>query len=133
MTEHDHGHFASDADTHHEPHGSPRHYLKIWAILTGLLLVSICGPMVGIRWLTLMTAFGIAIVKAAIVASEFMHLRFEKRFVSYLLVVMLFCVGIFFFGIAPDAMKSEGQRWKKTISEESLVNAAKSSGEEHGD
>ena len=40
------------------------HYIRIWAILCALLVVSVAGPMVGIRFVTLVTAFGIAIVKA---------------------------------------------------------------------
>ena len=57
------------------------HYIRIWAILCALLVVSVAGPMVGIRFVTLVTAFGIAIVKAYLVCSHFMHLNIEKKFV----------------------------------------------------
>lgn len=95
---------------HSEAHGSS-HYIKIWAILTVLLFVSISGPLVGIRLITLLTAFGIAIVKAVMVAREFMHLKIEKRLVSYILLTMLLLMAIFFYGVAPDVMTGHGQNW----------------------
>ena len=96
--------------SHGPVHGSS-HYVKIWAILLVLLIVSICGPMLGIRSITLLTAFGVAIVKAVIVASEFMHLKTERKYVSYLLLTMLLLMAIFFYGVAPDVMKGSGQNW----------------------
>ena len=65
----------SDEHAHHT------NYVKIWAILLVLLLISITGPMLEIRVVTLITAFGIAIVKAYIVAKNFMHLDVEKPIV----------------------------------------------------
>lgn len=99
-------------DGHGSNHG-PSHYIKIWAILLVLLIVSVCGPLAGIRVVTLITAFGIAIVKAIMVAREFMHLNLEKKFVTQILVGMLALCAIFFYGVAPDVMKADGQRWEK--------------------
>lgn len=121
---------GSPSDPHHESHGTS-HYVKIWAILTVLLGVSICGPMIGIRWLTLITAFGIAIVKAAMVAREFMHLKIEKRIASYVFLAMLVLIFIFFFGVAPDVMKGEGQNWVKKYDEAAAEAAAAASSEEN--
>ena len=55
---------------------------RIGQILLGLLIVSVVGPMAGIRALTLVTAFGIALVKAYMVAKNFMHLDVEKPIVE---------------------------------------------------
>ncbi len=88
-------------------------YVKIWAILVVLLGVSVAGPMFGIRVVTLVTAFGIACVKAYLVAKNFMHLNVEKRFVVYLLTTMLVLVFLFFAGTAPDVMQQDGWQWKK--------------------
>jgi caa(3)-type oxidase subunit IV len=96
----------------HSSHG-PSHYVKIWGILLVLLVVSICGPMLGIRAVTLITAFGIALVKAYIVAAEFMHLRVEKRLATLIIMSMVVIMVLFFFGVAPDVMKDSGQRWMK--------------------
>ena len=57
---------------------APMKYVKIWAVLLVLLAVSIVGPMFEQPTLTLITAFGIAIVKASLVATYFMHLNVEK-------------------------------------------------------
>src|SRR6478735_3433983 len=94
----------------HEHHG-PKFYVKIWALLLVLLIISIIGPMLGHRVLTLITAFGIAIVKALIVAAFFMHLKVEKKYVWYMLYTMLLMVTMFFLGTAADVMKPDGNNW----------------------
>ena len=100
---------SAATETSHET----SHYVKIWAILLALLVVSVLGPMLGIRVLTMITAFGIAIVKAGMVAKHFMHLNVEKRYIHYLLLVMLAVCVLFFAGVAPDVMMPAGQRWEK--------------------
>ena len=104
-----HAHAAVDhAEVHHHPN-----YVRIWAILLLLLVVSVAGPMVGIQWVTLITAFGIAVVKAFLVARNFMHINVEKSFIAYMMATVLVFVLLFFAGVAPDVMKKEGQRWEK--------------------
>ena len=88
-------------------------YIKIWAILLALLVVSIAGPFLGIKVVTLITAFGIAIVKAYLVAKNFMHLNIEPRYAVYLLTTMLVFMLLLFAGAAPDVMKHEGRNWVK--------------------
>ena len=68
-------------------------------------------------WLTLITAFGIAIVKAYLVAKNFMHLNIEPRYAVYLLCTVLAFILLFFAGTAPDVMKHEGSHWVKTVVE----------------
>ena len=59
-------------------HAHPN-YVKIWAILLGLLAVSVAGPFLGIWWVTLITAFGVALVKAYLVSANFMRWRKASR------------------------------------------------------
>jgi hypothetical protein len=54
-------------------------YVKIWIWLVVLLLISVAGPMLEIPAVTIITAFGIAFVKAFLVAANFMHLKFENK------------------------------------------------------
>ena len=96
---------AEHADEHHHPN-----YVKIWAILLVLLAVSVIGPMFEIPWLTLVTAFGIAIVKAYLVAVNFMHLNVEKRIITYMLSTCLVFMLLFFAAVAPDVMKFRGRQ-----------------------
>jgi caa(3)-type oxidase subunit IV len=105
-----HGH-SHGADAHEEHIHPPSFYIKTWGILMVLLIVSIVGPMAEIRALTLLTAFGVAVVKAVIVCSRFMHLDVEKRWVVYFLSTSLGFLALFFFAIAPDILKHEGTNW----------------------
>ena len=108
----DHAHteeHGGHADAHHEH----PNYVKIWAILLGLLAVSVLGPMVGIKVVTLITAFGIAIVKAYLVAKNFMHIDIAPRYVTYLVTTMLVFMLLFFAGTAPDVMNVQGSGWQK--------------------
>lgn len=108
----------STADAHATHHTN---YVKIWAILCVLLVVSVVGPMFGIRVVTLITAFGIAIVKAFMVAKYFMHLGIEKKWVTYILVAMLAFMLVMFGGFFPDVMRHSGQRWEKTYQEPAVL------------
>ena len=72
-------------------------YVKIWIWLLVLLALSVAGPMLEIPTLTIITAFGIAIVKAFLVAANFMHLKFEKKIIWFLLLMSICMLGVFFF------------------------------------
>lgn len=89
----------------------PTNYVKIWAILVVLLVISVLGPEIGIQWITMITAFGIALVKAYLVIKYFMHLTVEPKYVIYLLVSMLAFSALFVAGVSADVMKHEGQNW----------------------
>ena len=122
MSEHSH------ADNH-----SPMRYVKIYFVLLFLLMVSVAGPMLGHRALTLITAFGIAIVKALMVCAYFMHLNIEKRYIWYLLYGMLLLVGIFFSGVATDIMRPKGRNWVNQSAENLIQeHANKKPSDEHG-
>lgn len=87
-------------------------YVKVWGILLVLLAVSIAGPMFERPTVTLVTAFGIALVKASLVVTYFMHLNVEKRYIRYMLYAMLLMIGLLFAGTAPDVMQTSGLRWQ---------------------
>ena len=101
-------HTAAHADAHSEAH-----YWKVWGILLVLLVISIFGPFLGIQVVTLITAFGIAIVKAYMVAKNFMHLDVEKRIIQWTLAVAVVIMAMLFAGVSPDVMHDTGHRWKK--------------------
>ena len=130
--------------TEDHDHGQA-HYVKIWAILLVLLMISVLGPVVAPHlefgflkaWMiTLMTAFGIAIVKAYLVAANFMHLNVEKKYISYMLATMLMFMLLFFAGTSPDVMKHKGQNWENVAAEaeieRALAEQAEASHGEHG-
>ena len=88
-------------------HGSS-HYVKIWKTLLILLIISVLGPELEIKIVTLITAFGIAVVKAYMVAKYFMHVNIERKYVHYILITGISFMLIFYFGVAPDVMKHHG-------------------------
>jgi caa(3)-type oxidase subunit IV len=109
-------HEAQAAHSEHGGHGAHpvhRNYLKIWGILVLLLGVSVAGPFAHVRTITLVTAFGVALVKAYMVAKNFMHLDVEKRIIHWLLAVVLMLMVLLFSGLSPDVMKDKGRNWQK--------------------
>ena len=96
----------------HADHGHTS-YEKVWVWLCVLLVISLIGPELGIRVVTLIAAFGIAVVKAYLVAKHFMHLNIEPRYIVYLMTTMLVFMLLFFAGTAPDVMKFGGTNWDK--------------------
>jgi caa(3)-type oxidase subunit IV len=104
---------TTEAHVHHP------NYIKIWAILVVLLIVSVAGSISHIREVVLIAAFGVALVKAYLVAKNFMHVNVEKRWVPYLMIMCLLFVAILFAGVAPDVMKHSGLHWTKNPSEQS--------------
>ena len=71
--------------------------------------------MLEVKVVTLITAFGIAFVKAYLVAARFMHLNIEKKIVTYMLGAMILLMIIYFYGIAPDVMMEKGETWEKVL------------------
>src|ERR1700722_15720903 len=103
-----------------EAHNHHPNYVKIWAVLVVLLIISVLGPLTGIRWLMLITAFGIAVVKAFIVDKNFMHVNLEKRLVGYLLIPCLVFLLILFAGVSPDVMKHQGLHWNNYAAKQAI-------------
>src|ERR1700726_2963758 len=107
-----------------ETHVQHPNYVKIWAILVVLLLVSVVGSMSHVREVVLIAAFGVAAVKAYLVAKNFMHINVERRWVPYLLIMCLLFIAILFAGVAPDVMKHSGLNWTKNPADPSAPSVA---------
>jgi caa(3)-type oxidase subunit IV len=92
-------------------------YKKIYIWLVILFLVSVAGPEIfeGNKPLVLIFAFGIAVVKAIIVAGWFMHLKDEKRYIWYAFITSLSLLFIFIIAVAPDIMNESGKNWVSNI------------------
>lgn len=103
----------SEHSEHKGEHHGAHHpnYRNIYFTLLGLLVISVVGPFFGIVWVTLITAFGIALIKANLVVQNFMHLRWEKRIMKWMLATSLMLMFLLFAGVAPDVMRHEGRRW----------------------
>jgi caa(3)-type oxidase subunit IV len=115
-------------EAHAEEHIHHPNYTRVYFMLLGLLCISVVGPMFGVKILTLITAFGVAVVKAYLVAKNFMHINLAQRYVTYLVTTGLVFMLLFFAGTAPDVMKKEGTNWEKP----SWLAAAAAYAEGHG-
>jgi len=109
---------TSESHIHHP------NYVKVWAALVVLLIVSVLGSMSHVRYVLLFAAFGVAAIKAYLVAKNFMHVTVEKRFVPYLLVLCLLFIVILFAGVAPDVMKHSGLHWNKESAKQAVESGA---------
>jgi caa(3)-type oxidase subunit IV len=105
---------SENHEQHGDGHDAGHHvnYKKIYFTLLGLLVVSVLGPFAGILVVTLVTAFGIAVVKANLVIQNFMHLKSEKRLMKWMLSTSLLLMALMFAGTAADIMNHEGRNWE---------------------
>lgn len=86
------------SETHaldHAHHPPTSLYIKIWGALMFLTVVTVSVTFVDMKKFAIVAAMIIATTKAGLVASYFMHLRFESRIYTILLLVALSSFGIF--------------------------------------
>lgn len=89
-------------------HMTAREYVVLWLILLGLLAGGVLFAYVDIPLLANVLVFAVAVAKAVLVLRNYMHLRWEPRFVTLALVGALACVVIFFLLTLPDAVLRDG-------------------------
>jgi cytochrome c oxidase subunit IV len=84
--------------SHDEPHVMPmKMYLGVFGALLVLTVITVGVSLLGLPpLLSILVAMGVASIKAALVAGYFMHLKFEDRFYSFILVASLFFISLFF-------------------------------------
>ena len=111
---------STESHAQHHPN-----YVRIWAILVALLIVSVVGSFSSIRVVVLVAAFGVAVLKAYLVAKNFMHVNVEKRWVPYLLLVMIAFIVILFAGVAPDVMSHSGLHWSNDAAKRAVESGMK--------
>lgn len=130
---------VAGAAAHHGHDSHPdSYYVKIWGVLMVLLVVSVLGPELKIQVVTLITAFGIAIVKAYLVVKNFMHIGVERKWVAYLLVTMVLLMLVMVGGVGPDVLRHKGHRWENVAAQRAVERGQKEAGEhghgaEHGE
>jgi caa(3)-type oxidase subunit IV len=79
-----------------------QHYLTIWYWLMALVVISVALSAVLPKTQALALIFIIAVVKALLVARNFMHMKSESAIIYALALVPLAFVVIFLFGLFPD-------------------------------
>lgn len=119
----------SENNEHKDDHGHDTghhvNYFAIYVALVVLFLISVAGPeigeLTGLRWITLVTAFGIAVVKAQLVINNFMHLKWEKRLMKWVLASTVVLMILMVAGISPDVLNHEGSNWENLAAKEATA------------
>jgi caa(3)-type oxidase subunit IV len=79
-----------------------RQTLVIWYWLMALVIVSVGASIVLPKAEALMLIFSVAVIKALLVARNYMHLKHEKALIYAIALVPLAFVIIFLCGLFPD-------------------------------
>jgi caa(3)-type oxidase subunit IV len=79
-----------------------RHYFVIWLWLLALVIVSVAAAALLPKLQAMILIFGVAVVKALLVARHYMHLKNEKAIIYAMVLVPLTFVIILLFGLFPD-------------------------------
>ena len=79
-----------------------RQTLLIWYWLMALVIVSVGASVVLPKAEALMLIFTVAVIKALLVARNYMHLKHEKAIIYAIALVPLAFVIIFLIGMFPD-------------------------------
>ncbi|MEK7866397.1 MAG: cytochrome C oxidase subunit IV family protein [Planctomycetota bacterium] len=98
---------AAEAPAAH-PHMTVRQYFILWLILLALLAAGVLFAYVDIPVLANVLVFGVAVAKAIIVLSNYMHLRWEPRFITLALLGALSCILVLFLLTYPDMVLRDG-------------------------
>lgn len=79
-----------------------RQTLVIWFWLMGLVILSVAASLVLPKAQALTLIFAVAVIKALLVARNYMHMKHEKALIYAIALVPLVFVIIFLFGLFPD-------------------------------
>jgi cytochrome c oxidase subunit 4 len=83
-------------------------YVAIWGVLMVALGASLVLAYLEHAALAAALIYAIAVVKAALVAAYYMHLKFEPRFVVLSLIAGIACLFILFAGLLLDIVHVYG-------------------------
>ncbi len=83
-------------------HKNRPNYFLIWSGLMFLVMVSLGASLTLPKRAALLLIFTVAVIKALLVALNFMHLRYEKLLLYALAIVPLLIVAVLFFALFPD-------------------------------
>lgn len=94
------------ADPKTDYHGHPN-YGKVFLWLLALLAVSLIVGYLVSPLAAVFVIFATALIKAALVVRNFMHLRYESWLIWVAVAAVLFVLLAFFFGVYPDITEVE--------------------------
>jgi len=84
-------------------------YTAIYVMLLALVFVSFGFYMIKSKLIATVLIFVVAFIKAAMVGSFFMHLRFEPKTILTIVLSSLLIVALVLFGLIPDIVYQFGK------------------------
>jgi cytochrome c oxidase subunit 4 len=96
---------AEHSEARHD--GTPwyRTYIVVWVWLLVITVIEIAAVQVGLaRLLLIGVLMSLSLLKAALIAGYFMHLRYERLNLVLLVLIPLILAVILFTGVVPDAI-----------------------------
>ena len=83
-------------DTEDEVHLIPyRSYVNVWVALIVLTGVTVAAAMANLKQMAIFTALLVATVKSTLVLLYFMHLRYENKLYTYMLIAVIATFALF--------------------------------------
>jgi cytochrome c oxidase subunit 4 len=83
-------------------HPSFATYIKVFSTLIFLTFLTVATSRFDFGSLNAFVAFGIATLKACLVAAIFMHLKYDDKMNRYIIISAFFFLGVFYFFCALD-------------------------------
>lgn len=106
----DHAHHTDDSHDHGLSHVMPMSTLiGTFVALLALTALTVAIYEIDFGWIDIWVAMGIATAKATLVGVYFMHLRYEKPFISLTFLFSLAFVALFLIVTLKDAHQYEPQ------------------------
>ncbi len=93
-------------DPENDYHGHPN-YFKVYLLLLVFFGISLVIVYLLPLHLAVTVIFTIALVKAWLVVANFMHLRYEPNLVVLAVILVVFILMAFFWGVFPDVTMQE--------------------------
>ncbi|MCP4806248.1 MAG: c-type cytochrome [Proteobacteria bacterium] len=84
-------------------------YVKIWGVLLAALFISLIIGAITTHPAAIALIFAIAVAKAALVVTYFMHMKFEARWILLTMGGTALIPVIFWLGVAPDVVLVFGE------------------------
>jgi cytochrome c oxidase subunit 4 len=105
--------------THEEHHSSPS-YLSILSILLFLTVVTVAVAYVDMGSFNIVVAMFVASIKALLVATYFMHLKFEDTITRFFAIVPIILLAIMIAGVFIDNPLRVDPRAPELIAQEKI-------------
>jgi cytochrome c oxidase subunit 4 len=95
----------SQQEEHAHQQGGYRVYVIVWFWLLVFTLIEVGVVVIGVpQWILVSSLLILALMKAALIIAYFMHLRYERLSLVYIVITPLLLGFVLFGALGPDAL-----------------------------